>query len=106
MNENLFIVVIVVLSPLLLLAWFNILYLFLSKKKEANQDLSIISIISLYLFSLVPVGLFVGYYLMSKKVKTTDSPNYKYSEEVRSNGSLILIISIASTLFSLLNLAQ
>jgi len=102
MNENLFIVLIVALSPLLVLAWINILYLIFNRKKDVNQDLSIIS---LYLFSLVPLGLFIGYHLMSKKVKTKDN-NYKYSEGIRSNGNLILIISIASTLFSLINLAK
>ncbi len=96
---------IIVLSPLFALAWINIFYLIFNKKKDVNQDLSITSIMSLYLVSLVPLGLFIGYHLMNKKVKTKGN-NYKYSEGIRSNGNLILIISIASTLFSLINLAQ
>lgn len=104
MNENLFIIVIVCLSPLLILAWLNILYLILNRRKNANQDISILSIISLYLFSLVPIGFFVGYHLMNGKVKNIDNKAFKYSEGVRSNGNLILIISIASTLFSIINL--
>lgn len=105
MKEYFLIVLIGVLSPFLVLAWVNILYLIFNKKKDINQDLSIISIISLYFFSLVPLGLFIGFHLMSKKMKTKEN-NYKYSDGVRSNGNLILIISIASTLFSLINLVQ
>lgn len=103
MNGNLFIII---LSPILLLAWINIIYLIFNKKKETHQDLSIISITSLYLFSLVPLGLFVGYHLISKKIKAIDNHDYKYSRPVRSNGNLILIISIASTLFSLINIIE
>lgn len=104
MNDTLLIVLTILLSPLLVLAWINFFYLIFNKKKDINQDLSIASIMSLYLFSLVPLGLFIGYHLTNKKVKTKDY-NYKYSEGIRSNGNLILIISIASTLFSLINLA-
>jgi hypothetical protein len=105
MNEILFTPLIIILLPIFIVAWANILYLIFNRKKEINQDLSIMSIMSLYLFSLVPLGLFVGYHLMNKKVKTKDG-NYKYSEGIRQNGNLILIISIASTLFSLINLSK
>lgn len=104
MNEKLFVIVAITLFPLLVLAWLNILYLILNRQKEANQNISIISLTSLYLFSLVPIGFFVGYHLMNGKVKNLDTEDFKYSEGVRNNGSLMLIISIASTLLSIINL--
>ena len=104
MNEKLFITLVVVLSPLLVLSWVNILYLIFNRRKDVNQDLSLVSVVSLYLFSFVPLGLFVGYHIMSKKITLGD--DYKYSKVIRTNGSLILIISIASTLFSFINLTK
>lgn len=104
MNENLFVIVAIILSPLLVLAWINIFYLFLNRRKDTNQNISILSIVSLYLFSLVPIGFFVGYHLMNGKVKNLNEKGFKYSEGVRVNGNLILIVSIASTLLSILNL--
>ena len=104
MNENIFITVVVLLSPILVLAWVNLFYLIFNRSKEANQDLSILAIISLYLLSLVPIGVFVGYHLMYRKIKSTGE--FKYSKSIRNNGSLILIIAIASTIFSLINLRK
>lgn len=104
MNNNLFTIVIVCLSPLLILAWLNILYLIFNRRKDTNQDISILSIMSLYLFSLVPIGFLVGYHLMNGRIKNLENKDFKYSQSVRSNGNLIFIISIASTLFSIINL--
>lgn len=104
MNENIFIIAVIILSPLLVLAWVNLLYLIFNRRKDVNQDLSILAIISLYLLSLVPIGVFVGYHLMYKKIRST--AEFKYSKSIRDNGSLILIIGIASTIFSLINLRK
>jgi len=104
MNENLFITAIIILSPLLILAWINLFYLIFNRRKDTNQDLSIIAILSLYVTSLVPLGIFVGYHLVYKKIKPTTE--FKYSKSIRNNGDLILIISIASTLFSLINVIR
>lgn len=104
MNENLFIIVLLVLSPIILLAWINIFYLIFNKRKDANQDLSIVALVSLYLTSLAPIGAVIGFHLMNKKIKSTKE--FKYSESIRSNGNLILIISIASTVFALIKLKQ
>ena len=104
MNENIFITIIIVLSPLLVLAWVNFFYLIFNRKKETNQYLSLAAMLSLYIFSLVPIGMFIGYYLMNGKIRSAS--DYRYSKSIRSNGNLILIISIASSLFSLINLAK
>jgi len=111
MNIQLFITAIlmvspllIVLSPILLLAGINLIYLIFNRKDEVNQGLSLISIISLYLFAFVPLGIFVGGYLSMRKKNFHQEKQFKFSSAVRSNGSLIMIISIASTLFSILNL--
>jgi hypothetical protein len=99
MTESIFTYILIIFSPLILMAWINFFYLILNRKKEPNQQLSLIAILSLYLLSLAPIGLFVGIHLNSRKIK--DLNEYKYSEAVRSNGNLIFIISIASTLISI-----
>jgi hypothetical protein len=104
MNENLFITAIIILSPLLILAWINLFYLIFNRRKDTNQDLSILSMASLYVFSLVPIGMFIGLHLRNQKIKVIN--DYKYTKNIRDNGNLILIISIFSTLFSLINLVK
>jgi hypothetical protein len=104
MNENLFITAIIILSPLLILAWINLFYLIFNRRKDTNQDLSILSMVSLYVFSLVPIGMFIGLHLSNQKIKVIN--DYKYTKNIRDNGNLILIISIFSTLFSLINLVK
>jgi hypothetical protein len=104
MNENIFTSLVIILSPILIFAWVNLLYLIFNRRKDANQELSVLALISLYLLSLVPIGVFVGYHLMYKKIKSTTE--FKYSKNIRSNGSLILIIAIASIMFSLINLRK
>ncbi len=94
----------IILSPILLLAGINLLYLIFNRKNEVNQDLSIISISSLYLFAFVPLGIFIGGYLSFRKKSFGEEKQYKFSDAIRSNGSIIMIISIASTIFSILNL--
>lgn len=94
----------IVLSPILLLAGINLIYLIFNRKDEVNQGLSIISISSLYLFAFVPLGILIGGYLSMRKKSFGEEKQYKFSSAIRSNGGLIMIISIASTIFSILNL--
>lgn len=96
----------IILSPILILSWINLFYIIFKNKKETNQDLTVASIILLYLFSLFPIGLFVGYYINNKKIKINNLREKKYSRRVQINGDLILIISISSTIFSILNILQ
>ena len=104
MSENFLISIILVLSPLLIFTWINLFYLIFNRKKDPNQELSLLAISSLYLTALVPLGLFVGFHLDNAKIKSINQ--FKYSKSIRSNGNLIFIISIFSTLFSIYNLTQ
>ena len=86
-----------------LLAWGALAYTFFHKRSENNIEIPLGIQLLLYLFSLVPLGLIVGFYLETRQRKTIEGKRYKYSRKVRRNATLIIIISIVSALLSLNN---
>lgn len=99
-------IIIILVLPIAILAFANLFRVIFNNNKQVNQDLSIISLILLYVFSLVPMGVFVGYFISNRKIKAGNVKGNKFSKLVQTNGDLILIISIASTIFSLINIAK
>lgn len=89
-----------------ILAFSSLIYILFFNKEKSNLHIEIIPQIFLYFFTLVPLGLFIGLYIESKKKKVNGNKVYKYSFKSRQNASLIIIISSISLLLSIYNLSK
>lgn len=87
-----------------LLGWGALAYAFFYKRSENSIELPLAVQVCLYIFSIVPLGLVVGFYMETRQRKINGGKRYKYSKNVRKNATLIIIISIVSGILSLYNL--
>lgn len=87
-----------------ILGFASLIYVIFYNKKEHNKKIKLLPQIFLYLFSLVPLGLIIGLYIVLRRRKEEGVFFYKYSERSRLNATMIIVISLVSTLLSFYNL--
>ncbi len=89
-----------------ILGFASLIYVIFYNRKEHNKQIKLLPQIFLYLFSLVPLGLIIGLYIVLRRRKEDGIYFYKYSQQSRLNASLIIAISLVSTLLSFYNLTN
>lgn len=88
-----------------LLAIIAFIFTLFYKRNELNTELPVIVVLTLYLFSLIPLGFFIGLYLAERKRRNVEGiKKFKYSKSVRNNGYIILCISVVATIVKISNL--
>jgi len=87
-----------------ILAYSSLVYILFFNRDKTNFQIKIFPQVFLYLFSLVPLGLFIGIFIESRKKIVDGKKVYKFSYQSRENASIIIIISVVSIFLSIYNL--
>jgi succinate dehydrogenase hydrophobic anchor subunit len=69
--------------------------------KAHNQPIALLPQVVMYIFALVPLGIFLGAFIALRKIDIDGIRDYKFSEKARLNAKIIIVISVISTILSL-----